>query len=607
MNRSVCVVLAFLAAGLARAQDVRRAPLEGADVAGLGKVSADEPLSFAFRAPGRWLARAVREAREILPDDMEAGLAGMLDEAASNAGFQLEEPESWIGIGLDPDGDVALSLGDPGGWIGLPQRALTVLPAVDVERLAGFVVEQEDADAGQRMVPIVGDGMAAPGLAFRPVGRTLVLLGHTAVQDAEAMAEALDRAISALGAGQTVGATTVHRAVAQRIGGDPWGAVFVRPSRWKSDEPQPQDQEESAPEPLVESFLAAFGPRSIVAALHLKPSAERRKLLARGADPRIALRTMPEPAAVLTASFADIDALFVSLAADDDEVAAIRGDQIELVDMLGPLLRGGSLGLLAYPSPRGVEPLWAAFAATGDHDAAVAAVGKAVAGAPVEVRPLDAPEGARLWHSPSEGVVLGVRGGIVYAGNAVEQVTATVRGEVEGHEPEISGDALLELHVTLRDVLGQDAVAAPGPLVEGGLTGRVDVDGDVLVGTLRRTGGDAATSWLGEAIAWAAFAAASDGSVPRTPQEEARAEVTAIHAAVTVFATKNGRVPTMEDLLERDATGHPYIESDEAPVDPWGNAYVIENLEGRLRFEVRSFGPDGVKGTADDITHPQRR
>ncbi len=33
--------------------------------------------------------------------------------------------------------------------------------------------------------------------------------------------------------------------------------------------------------------------------------------------------------------------------------------------------------------------------------------------------------------------------------------------------------------------------------------------------------------------------------------------------------------------------------------DPWGNLYVLETQgEGRL---VRSFGPDGKRGTADDI------
>ena len=33
--------------------------------------------------------------------------------------------------------------------------------------------------------------------------------------------------------------------------------------------------------------------------------------------------------------------------------------------------------------------------------------------------------------------------------------------------------------------------------------------------------------------------------------------------------------------------------------DPWGNRYVLETPGERLR--VRSFGPDGKRGTADDI------
>ena len=40
-----------------------------------------------------------------------------------------------------------------------------------------------------------------------------------------------------------------------------------------------------------------------------------------------------------------------------------------------------------------------------------------------------------------------------------------------------------------------------------------------------------------------------------------------------------------------------YVEDD-----PWGNVYVLET-QGKRRL-VRSFGPDGKRGTADDIVWP---
>lgn len=88
--------------------------------------------------------------------------------------------------------------------------------------------------------------------------------------------------------------------------------------------------------------------------------------------------------------------------------------------------------------------------------------------------------------------------------------------------------------------------------------------------------------------------------------EKAQADVTSIHGTATTYAARNGRVPSMEDLLEPDSTGNPYLEGGEPPVDPWDNPYIIRELEGRLRFEVVSFGPDGIEDTDDDISHPKR-
>jgi len=47
-----------------------------------------------------------------------------------------------------------------------------------------------------------------------------------------------------------------------------------------------------------------------------------------------------------------------------------------------------------------------------------------------------------------------------------------------------------------------------------------------------------------------------------------------------------------EGWLRRDYSG--------VPEDPWGNQYYLQ--PGRRDYSVGSMGPDGVRGTEDDVT-----
>jgi hypothetical protein len=61
----------------------------------------------------------------------------------------------------------------------------------------------------------------------------------------------------------------------------------------------------------------------------------------------------------------------------------------------------------------------------------------------------------------------------------------------------------------------------------------------------------------------------------------------------------------MEELVEPDEKGDVALVTE--PEDPWKNPYQISELDGRLRFEVVSWGPDMSEGTEDDIVYPPRR
>jgi len=58
---------------------------------------------------------------------------------------------------------------------------------------------------------------------------------------------------------------------------------------------------------------------------------------------------------------------------------------------------------------------------------------------------------------------------------------------------------------------------------------------------------------------------------------------------------------SLDDLTEplRPGTDSPFPRIEE---DPWGNRYVLESDGKDMR--VRSFGPDGLEATEDDIVWP---
>ncbi len=82
-------------------------------------------------------------------------------------------------------------------------------------------------------------------------------------------------------------------------------------------------------------------------------------------------------------------------------------------------------------------------------------------------------------------------------------------------------------------------------------------------------------------------------------REVARANLKRLSDAVTAYRIDNaGRLPrSLEVLVTRDEKGARYIDSDEVPLDPWGNEYVYEAPEGaRREMRLYSLGADGKKG-----------
>ena len=92
----------------------------------------------------------------------------------------------------------------------------------------------------------------------------------------------------------------------------------------------------------------------------------------------------------------------------------------------------------------------------------------------------------------------------------------------------------------------------------------------------------------------------------------AQTQIATFGTALDAFEVDTGSYPRGQDGLAQlisqpsDVTNWrgPYLKSD-IPLDPWGHPYVYE-FPGRVNasgYDLRSAGPDGQPGTADDIVN----
>ena len=92
----------------------------------------------------------------------------------------------------------------------------------------------------------------------------------------------------------------------------------------------------------------------------------------------------------------------------------------------------------------------------------------------------------------------------------------------------------------------------------------------------------------------------------------AQTQISTFKTALDAYEVDTGSYPRGNDGLAYlivqppDVTGWrgPYLNGD-IPLDPWGHPYVYE-FPGRMNpsgYDIRSAGPDGQLGTADDIAN----
>jgi general secretion pathway protein G len=94
------------------------------------------------------------------------------------------------------------------------------------------------------------------------------------------------------------------------------------------------------------------------------------------------------------------------------------------------------------------------------------------------------------------------------------------------------------------------------------------------------------------------------GQLERGQISTASSQAMEVAKNMDLFKLSNGRYPTTSEgiqALVSPPKGKPFMEK--MPKDPWGNDffYVIPGTKNPNKFDVRSKGPDGIEGNADDI------
>jgi general secretion pathway protein G len=102
------------------------------------------------------------------------------------------------------------------------------------------------------------------------------------------------------------------------------------------------------------------------------------------------------------------------------------------------------------------------------------------------------------------------------------------------------------------------------------------------------------------------------GRTEQARNTAAQTQIATFGTALDAFEVDTGSYPRGQEGLAQlisppsDVTNWrgPYLKSD-IPLDPWGRAYLYE-FPGRVNpsgYDIRSMGPDGQSGTADDIVN----
>jgi general secretion pathway protein G len=88
------------------------------------------------------------------------------------------------------------------------------------------------------------------------------------------------------------------------------------------------------------------------------------------------------------------------------------------------------------------------------------------------------------------------------------------------------------------------------------------------------------------------------GTLNQAQSKTARLGINQLDQIVQTHYMLNNKMPSnLEELTEGD---DPLIKDESKLKDPWGNKYIYER-SGGTNYKIFSAGPDGQRGTKDDV------
>lgn len=88
------------------------------------------------------------------------------------------------------------------------------------------------------------------------------------------------------------------------------------------------------------------------------------------------------------------------------------------------------------------------------------------------------------------------------------------------------------------------------------------------------------------------------GTLNRAQSKNAGLAIDSLKQKVDMYYIENNQLP--DSLNELTEEPNPYIKDESKLKDPWGNQFIYEK-KGAQNYSILSPGPDGSRGTEDDI------
>ncbi|MGE3881435.1 MAG: hypothetical protein AB7I19_20420 [Planctomycetota bacterium] len=504
--RVVVAVAAVLASAIAQERP------KIADVAGLRDLDARAAFALGVHAPGLEIAALRQSLRTVMTPAGFAEVDEWLKWRNPRHDVSLADPDDWAKMGLDPARDFAGTIGEPGGFLGLPRELVAVVPVSDTVRFETFLADQVDAEGLGVNAIRRGSEPTTAALAdsiWSFFGDRALILGRGGLPPEE-LRERMKVRVAAFGAGEGIGTREVYRHLRNALVEVPILGCYLRSSHWRylpypppPVDPESDDDPDNQPLPSIapdsESWegALAFAHRAVTAAVQPPKAVRERIALSDGPDPVEWLRRLPSPDFELVVRARDPLAVAEGLGFERGEFG-IPGEFARLLDELGAF---GSLSVALWRTDGSPRPRLQIMMEMTQASAAVAVrdgLIESVRQLSVRDESLVLADGrdldVRVFATPLGDIAIAVVESRVHIGDYDDDFKRGVFGEPQ-RNVEALGDRLVWLRARLAPWLDLAQLPIEPDKATGSARLSLRIDGEILLANIELADAHEKMSW----------------------------------------------------------------------------------------------------------------